>query len=161
MTKSGRRCRGRIREGSDYCPFHDPAISPERRREIAAKGGKTRHRLSHLQDGYLRKLTSRRAVGEAMDRLYREVRLEILTPEMGAVLFNILVSILDSGLFDSDLGAIQPARRSKVDEIRPKLEKLLTRSDRAAWRRAVLGARDPLAGMKSPEPRMTASTQAV
>ena len=64
MTKSGRRCRGRIRKGSDFCPFHDPNVPEALRRQNAAKGGRSHHRLAHLPDGYLRKLTSRAAVGE-------------------------------------------------------------------------------------------------
>ena len=27
VTKSGRRCRGRIRSGSDVCALHDPAVA--------------------------------------------------------------------------------------------------------------------------------------
>lgn len=148
VTKSGRRCRGRIRGDSDFCPFHDPAVPRERRREIAAKGGKSRHRLARLPDGYLRKLTSRRAVGEAMDRLYREVRLGILTPEMGAVLFGILTRILDSDLLASGPPK-RPSSRSKAEKIRPKLRQLLTRADRAAWQAAVANAPVESADAKS------------
>lgn len=138
ITKSGVRCRGRIREETDYCPFHDPALTPERRRRIAAKGGRKHRRLSHLPDGYLRKLHSRAAVGDAMDRLYREVRLGVISTEMGTVLFEILTRLLDSGL-------IEPGKcpeRSQAARIKPKLSELLTRQEREAWRKAVGKARD-------------------
>jgi hypothetical protein len=99
---------------------------------MAAKGVQKR-RLSHLPDGYLRKLTNRTAVGHAMDRLYREVRLDVVTPEMGKVLLDVLTRILDSGLVAEG----RCPQRTKAARIRPKLNDLLTRKERTAWRRAV------------------------
>ena len=140
ITKTGKRCKGGIREGADFCPFHDPSVSAERRRRDAAKGGKGHHRLSRLPDGYLQKLTSRRAVGQAMDRLYRELRLGIVTPEMATVLFNILTRLLDSGLCEREGSSPQGGRRSKAERLRPKLVELLTRAEQQAWRKAVANA---------------------
>ncbi len=140
ITKTGRRCKGTIREGTDFCPFHDPSVSAETRRRDAAKGGRSRHRLSHLPDGYLRKLTSRRAVGQAMDRLYRESRLGMVTPEMATVLFRILTRIMDSGLCDGEKSASRGRGRCKADRLRPKLSALLTQAERQAWRKAVASA---------------------
>ncbi len=140
VTKSGRRCRGKIRSGTEFCPFHDPALTPERRRRIAAKGGRSRNPLAHLPDGYLRKLTTRAAVGQCMDRLYREVRLGVITPEMGAVMFSILCRLLDAGLVDTPNGARGKTGRSKAERIRPKLAELLTRQEQAAWKQAVKNA---------------------
>lgn len=139
VTKSGRRCKGRIRPGTDHCPLHDPAFAAERRLRPAPQGGRTHRRLSHLPDGYLRKLTNRTSIGNAMDRLYRELRLGIVTNEMGLVLFNILTRLLDSGLADSGK-LVSVSSRSKASRLRPKLSELLTRSERAAWRRAVANA---------------------
>jgi len=141
-TRSGKRCRGRVREGSEFCPFHDPSLSEERRRHIAAMGGRSHHRLSHLPDGYLRKLTNRRAVAEAMDRLYREVRNGVISPEMGTVLFNVLTRMLDKGLCDAKPNGGGASRRSKIDRIRPELGDLLTRADTSAWREAVAASRE-------------------
>jgi hypothetical protein len=140
LTKSGKRCKGRIRNDSGFCVFHDPAVPAELRRERAAKGGQNRHPLSTLPDGYLRKLSSRRAVGDALDRLYREIRLGVVTPEMGGVLFNILSRLLTTGLVAS-APATAPARgRSKADRLVPLLRDLLTRADRRAWCQAVKNA---------------------
>lgn len=149
-TKSGKRCKGRIRRGSEYCTFHNPALSAEQRRGNAAKGGRSRCALSHLPDGYLRNLTNRTAVGQAMDRLYREIRLGIMTPEMGAVLFDILCRILDSRLYGRN-GAQPPKRRSKADRIRPKVSDLLTRTEKSAWRRAVANSSTIVA--EDPDPK--------
>ena len=140
VTKAGKRCRGRIREGSDFCFFHDPAIPPQQRWHNCSKGGRNRRHLSHLPDGYLRKLKDRASVGEAMDRLYREVRLGIVTPEMGAVLLDVLTRMLDSGLADRTRKGTRPTRRSKVDRIRPLLSELLTPSEHEAWRQAAANA---------------------
>ena len=140
VTKSGKRCRGRIRTGTEYCPLHDPAIIARRRRRPTPQGVRAHRRLSHLPDGYLRKLSNRAAVGHAMDRLYREVRLGIVTAEMGGVLFNILTRLLDAGLVDSGKAATTAGNRSKAARLRPKLSELLTRSERAAWQRAVANA---------------------
>ncbi len=136
LTKSGTRCRGRIRPGSEFCLFHDPEMTAERRRRMAAKAAQTRRRFSRLPDGYLRKLTSVAAVGQAMDRLYREVRLGIITPEMGNVLFGILTRLLDSGLVMTG----PCPERSKSARLRPKLRDLLTRAERVAWKKAASNA---------------------
>lgn len=140
VTKSGKRCKGRIRPGTDYCPLHDPALAEQRRLRPTSRGVHAHRRLSHLPDGYLRKLTNRAAVGNAMDRLYRELRLGIVTNEMGSVLFGILTRLLDSGLVDSGKLTAAAGNRSKATRLRPKLSELLTRSERAAWRRAVVSA---------------------
>ncbi len=68
-----------------------------------------------------------------MDRLYREVRLEVISAEMGAVLFGILTRLLDSGLAQSG----PCPKRSRAARIRPKLGELLTRAEQAAWQRAM------------------------
>ena len=140
VTKSGKRCKGRIRPGTDHCPLHDPALASQRRLRPTAKGGRAHRRLSHLPDGYLRKLTNRAADGNAMDRLYRELRLGVVTNEMGTVLFGILTRLLDSGLVDSGKLTTGAGNRSKAARLRPKLSEWLTRSERAAWNRAVAGA---------------------
>lgn len=135
-TKSGERCRGTIRPGKPYCLFHDPAMTAERRQHMAAKAAQTRRRLMHLPDGYLRKLTSLTAVGEAMDRLYREVRLGVITPEMAGVMFNILTRLMDSGL----VTAGPKPERTKAACLRPKLRDLLTRAERSACEQAIANA---------------------
>lgn len=140
ITKAGKRCRGRIRKDTDFCPFHDPTVSAEQRQRDAAKGGRCHHKLSRLPDGYLRKLDSRRAVGQAMDRLYRELRLGIVTPAMANVLFNILTRLLDSGLCDAGESSNTNLRAHKADRLRPKLRDLLTRAERQAWRQAIANA---------------------
>lgn len=140
VTKSGKRCRGRIRTGSEHCALHDPAMTQARLLRRSSPKLVARRRLSHLPDGYLRKLSNRAAVGNAMDRLYRELRLGIVSPEMGTVLFSILTRLLDSGLVDSGAVALTARRRGRADRLRPKLADLLTRAEKLAWKRAVAAA---------------------
>jgi hypothetical protein len=157
ITKAGTRCRGRIQPGKDCCFFHDPEMTAEFRRRMAAKAAQSRRRLSHLPDGYLRKLSSIAAVGQAMDRLYREVRLGIITPEMGNVLFKVLTRLLDSGLVSTG----PHPERSKATRVRPKLRDLLTRTERTAWQKAIENVPATTTDAKQPKPAKTAFERAV
>lgn len=157
VTKSGKRCRGRIRSGSEYCGLHDPALAESRQTRKASRTSAGRRRLSHLPDGYLRKLSNRATVGSAMDRLYRELRLGIVSTEMGSVLFGILTRLLDGGWVDSGVVAASAKRRSRADRLRPKLAELLTRGERIAWQRAVANA--PLSVVQANESRAAKSTR--
>lgn len=138
ITKSGKRCRGKIRKGSEFCALHDPEVIERRRLGARPSRKSARYRLSHLPDGYLRKLSNRAAVGNAMDRLYRELRLGMISPEMGVVLFEILNRLMDSGLLDE--GRIVDVTRCKADRLRPRVKEWLTRSERSAWKKAVANA---------------------
>ena len=152
ITKAGRRCKGHAHKESEFCPFHDPAVSSATRRRNASKGGRSHHKLARLPDGYLRKLTSPTAVGDAMDRLYRETRLGIITPEMARVLFSILMRILEAGFFVGDVAKHQPARQTKAHRIAPKMEDLLTRAERRAWAQAVAKAPTHLGSEQAARP---------
>jgi len=173
ITKSGKRCKGRIHKGSEFCALHDPEVAAKRR--LAGSKPRRENPLSKLPDGYLRRLSTRASVGLAMDRLYREVRLGLVTAEMGGVLFGILTRLMDSGLLDK--GRLpKSTNRSRADRLRPKLADLITRAERAAWERAVSrapvvtsqnGAMVPNAGslagsdgaMNRPMPRQAALDQ--
>ncbi|NLE59013.1 MAG: hypothetical protein GX616_11675 [Planctomycetes bacterium] len=138
-TRSGKRCKGKARPGQEYCPFHDPSLTAEQRREIAARGGKSHRRLSHLPDGYLRKLQTPAAVGEAMDRLYREVRLGIVDPGMGRTLMDILTRLHDRLSRQEQAKpratAKGPAvvRPTRAERVRPKLDQALSQAEKSAW----------------------------
>lgn len=135
---------------------HDPEFIDKRRRRRADGNAQGRRRMTHLPDGYLRKLSNRRSVGDAMDRLYREVRLGVITPDMGGVMFQILTRLLDSGLANAN-GAPRAPHRSKAARVRPKLQDVLTRAERAAWRKAVASA--PLEALKEAESRSASRPQ--
>ncbi len=151
LTKSNSRCRGRIRDGGEFCVFHDPAVAAKRKQKLVTARDRQRRRLSHLPDGYLRKLDTIAAVGNAMDRLYREVRHGVITVEMGQVMFGILTRLVDNGLV-----ATGPRpQRTKAARMRPKLTDLLTRPEKKAWRSAVENA------MKTSRPGTTDTARRV
>jgi len=85
-----------------------------------------------LPEGYPRRLSSPTAIGKAMDRLYREIRSGMVSPDMGRILFNILTRILDTRLNGPNADVKDPKRRSKVDRMRPKLEELLVQVEQTA-----------------------------
>lgn len=143
-TKAGHRCKCRIRQGLETCLFHDPTWRAEMRRRMSERGIVRRRRLSQLPDGYLRKLTTRSSVADAFDRLYREIRLGIVTPAMGQVLFTVLSRILDSGLLDEAKGLKRPVRVTRAERGRINVRELLTRAERSAWRKAVADAPESL-----------------
>ena len=86
-----------------------------------------------------------------MDRLYREIRLGIITPEMGTVLFGVLTRVLDSGLCDAANSPAGSPGRAKADKLRPKVADLLTRAEHAAWRKAVANAPREMNERKTPD----------
>ena len=88
--RDGERCRGRARTGSDYCLFHDPLLTVEKRRAIAVSGGKSRRRRVRLPRGYPRNLDCIKSVQRAMNRLYREVRAGMIDPMTGRTLLDVL-----------------------------------------------------------------------
>lgn len=140
FKKDGRRCKCRRYKELETCLFHDPTFREQMRIRMQDRRIVLRRRLSHIPDGYLRKLSNRASVTNAMDRLYREVRLGTVTPAMGDVLFEILSRLLDSGLLDVDKGKAAPSRVTKVDKLRLRMREVLTRGERSAWRRVVAEA---------------------
>jgi hypothetical protein len=155
-TRSGKRCRGNARPGQEFCPFHDPALTAEQRREIAARGGKSHRRLSHLPDGYLRKLQTPAAVGEAMDRLYREVRLGIVDPGMGRTLMDILTRLHDrlsrKPPSKAAPGAPTLVRPDRAEKIRPKLDEALSQAEKVAWQKVGILPQGVPSEEKTPDP---------
>ncbi|MHC5109461.1 MAG: hypothetical protein ACYTHJ_06245 [Planctomycetota bacterium] len=158
LTKAGKRCKAKVREGAEYCIFHDPEIPSESRRRAAAKGGRSRRRLAHLPDGYLRPITDKASIGKAMDRLYREVRLGIITPQMGRVLFDILCRVLDTDFTEQNIFNEQEkqTRKGRTYRMRGKLKDLLTEQEHEAWNEAVENAPEEFRHM-SDEQRIAAA----
>lgn len=138
VKKGGRRCRGKAITNSEYCLFHDPATAAKRRQAMNTPAAKRHRKLSQIPGGYLRKLSNRAAVGNAMDRLYREIRTGIVTPEMGNVLFGILTRIADNELALTNKS--KPNGRARADVLRPKIREALTRAEKTAWNRAIKNA---------------------
>jgi hypothetical protein len=91
ITRTGRRCRARARSGSEFCAFHAPEMTTEQRQANAAKGGKSRRRQLSLMSRQLRSLSTPASVNRAMEKLYKEVRAGVISPEMGRTLLDIVM----------------------------------------------------------------------
>jgi hypothetical protein len=119
--KDGQRCKGRARPGSDHCLFHDPAITPEQRREIAARGAESRRRRVQLPKGYPRRLDSQRAVQRAMDRLCAEIRQGVIDATTGRALFEVLsqMAVMHGGLSPSARADYQKLRIDETPNVPP------------------------------------------
>ena len=85
------------------------------------------HRLANLPDGYLRKMTSAEAIHEAMDRLYREVRLGVVGLAMARALLDIL-NRLEERLAKKE--AKRSAHPKHTAALRPKLVELIAQEER-------------------------------
>ncbi len=97
-TLSGRRCRGRVRAGSEFCAFHDPSGTAEVRRANAAKAAQARRAKPKLPKGYPRRLTTPEAACAALGQLYLETRAGLVTPQQAQVLMQILERMLQEWL---------------------------------------------------------------
>ena len=96
MTKAGTRCKGRSRNGSQFCIFHDPSIDLAARRRAAGHKPKTKKRTQYHLDGVASRLTTRQGITAALDRLYNDTRAGLVAPETGQVLFNALERLLEA-----------------------------------------------------------------
>jgi hypothetical protein len=89
-TKAGTRCRGRTRRNKPWCIFHDPSVDLAERRRASGRGGAANRRTRYHLDGVAARITTRRGITEALDRLYNDTRAGLIAPETGLVLFQML-----------------------------------------------------------------------
>ena len=94
ITKSGRRCRGRALPDSPYCVFHDPEVGLASRRRAVPRKARGEARTRYHLPGVASRLTTRRGITEALDKLYNDTREGSISPATGQVLFNILERLL-------------------------------------------------------------------
>jgi hypothetical protein len=109
-TKDGRRCRCKVRWDADYCPFHDPSITAEVRRAKARKAAQSRRARPALPKGYPRRLNTPEAARVAMERLYLETRVGLVTPRQARALLKIIDHLLNSLPDGGSAGATVPGR---------------------------------------------------
>jgi hypothetical protein len=87
VTKKGTRCKGRIHTGSEYCYFHDPDV------ERPARRAASKRRAYHV-DGVSSRLTTRRGITQALERLVHDTQMGIVPPDVGRALFEMLERML-------------------------------------------------------------------
>ena len=123
LTKTGRRCKGRTRNGSQYCIFHDPSLDLGARRRAARTRPRARKRTQYHMNGVASRLTTRRGINAALDRLYNDTRAGLIPPEAGQVLFNMLERLWDAYSKNRAAGTASGEDRSRAARLCRKLAK--------------------------------------
>ena len=125
ITRVGRRCRCRKAEGSEFCSFHDPVISAQIREKAQAKREAKKRELSSLPEGYLKTLSTIDGIADALDRLYREVRLGIVSPRTASVMLAIIDRLLEYDKLVSTVGRRRTSKKQRAKEVRQQVGKAL------------------------------------
>ena len=125
ITRVGRRCRCKKAEGSDFCSFHDPVISAQIREKAQAKREAKKRELSSLPEGYLKTLSTIDGIADALDRLYREVRLGIVSPRTASVMLAIIDRLLEYDKLVSTVGRRRTSKKQRAKEVRQQVGKAL------------------------------------
>ena len=124
-THAGRQCRCRKARGSEFCNFHDPEISARIREQARLKREARKKQMAALPAGYLKSLNSPDGVPSALDNLFREVRLGVVSPRTA----NVMLSIIDRLLIHDKLVATHGKRRVskqlRSQEVRRQLVEVL------------------------------------
>lgn len=124
-TRIGRRCRCRRASGSEFCNFHDPAIAAQIRERAKAKRETKRRQLAGLPEEYMRTLTSPDGIAHALEHLFREVRLGVVSTRTAQILLGILDRML---AYDRLLGTVGPRkanRKIRAREVHHQVMQLL------------------------------------
>ncbi len=93
IKKSGLRCKGRVIRESELCAFHDPDARVARDQRPRPQR-KTQYHL----DGIPSRLTTRKGITLALDRLYNDTRTGLISPDAGQALFTMLERLMDAHL---------------------------------------------------------------
>ena len=120
-TRIGRRCRCRRAQDSVYCNFHDPEISARIREKARQKREERKAQLANLPDGYMKSLNSADGVASALDNLYREVRLGVVSPRTAQVMLAIIDRLLVYEKLLADNGKRRVNKKQRGQEIREQL----------------------------------------
>ncbi len=91
--KSGLRCKGRVIRNGELCAFHDPAARAAR--AARAQQPRPQRKTQYHLDGIPSRLTTRKGITLALDRLYNDTRTGLISPESGQVLFTMLERLMD------------------------------------------------------------------
>lgn len=121
LTKSGRRCRGRAQGEGGVCVFHDPALEVQAKLQAARVRRPTNKKTRYHLDGVPSRLTTQRGVTQALDRLYNDTRLGLISPEAGKVLFDILERLLATHVPAQRRAHSASRGRSRLLQLRRKL----------------------------------------
>lgn len=125
FTKVGRQCRCRRAKESQFCAFHDPDISARIRAKAKAKREARKRQLASLPDAYLKTLASPEGVGTALEHLFREVRLGVVSPRTAQVMLAIVDRMLAYDRLMKTVGPRKANRKLRALEVRQQVMHLL------------------------------------
>jgi len=90
ITRSGRRCRCRRAAESQFCNFHDPEIAARIRECARQKRAERQAALAGLPSEYMKSLSTVDGIVGALDGLFREVRLGVVSPRTAGIMLSII-----------------------------------------------------------------------
>jgi hypothetical protein len=154
-TRVGRPCRCRRAPGSEFCNFHDPVISARIREQARLQREEKKRMLAALPDGYSKPLYAVDGIPAALDTLYREVRLGVVSPRTAGLMLAIVDRLL---VYDKLVGEKGPRRVSKklrIEEVRAQLQAALEELQLPAPARPV---RTVVANPVNPAPSLARTT---
>lgn len=124
-TRAGRQCRCRKAKTSEFCNFHDPEIAARIRERARAKREERKRQLAALPEGYDKSLNGPDGIAHALDTLYREVRLGIVSPRTASVMLSIIDRLLVYDKLVATHGPRRAAKKLRAQEIRQQLVAVL------------------------------------
>lgn len=124
-TKVGRQCRCRRVKTSNFCAFHDPEISARIRAKARAKREARKRQLAALPKEYIKTLASPEGIGTALEHLFREVRLGVVSPRTAQVMLAIVDRLLAYDRLLKTVGPRKASRKLRALEVRQQVMHLL------------------------------------
>lgn len=121
MTRGGRRCRCRKARESHFCNFHDPVISARIRERAAQKRAERKAAMAGLPQEYMKSLSSFDGIVGALDGLFREVRLGVVSPRTASMMLSIIDRLMIYDKLVREGGRRRVNKRMRAQEVRTQL----------------------------------------
>jgi hypothetical protein len=125
MTRSGRRCRCRKARESQFCNFHDPEISARIRARAREKRAERKAAMVGLPREYMKSLGSADGIVQALDGLFREVRLGVVSPRTATIMLAIIDRLMIFDKLVQEGGRRRVNKRMRAQEVRAQLAAVL------------------------------------
>lgn len=121
MTRAGRRCRCRKAAESQFCNFHDPEISARIRERARIKRAERQAALAGLPTEYMKSLSTVDGITSALDGLFREVRLGVVSPRTAGIMLSIIDRLMIYDRLVSQGARRRVNKRMRAHEVRSQL----------------------------------------
>lgn len=121
VTRAGRRCRCRKAAESKFCNFHDPEIAARIRECARQKRAERQAALAGLPTEYMKSLGSVDGIIGALDGLFREVRLGVVSPRTAGIMLSIIDRLMIYDKLVSEGAKRRVSKRLRAHEVRAQL----------------------------------------